>query len=165
MHIELGPLRPDPAMLVLGLTLLFLLMFTLGVLLFPRIERLRAERWDATEGRTVRAEAVRAEAEAVRDAALHEIAAARHEAARIRQGYAERGAAAIAAARADGSRDREQLLTTGRARIAADRAEAAAVLRQDLGGLAVLLAGRVIGEPVHTVAAERRTVERFLAAD
>ncbi|MFJ8474632.1 hypothetical protein [Kitasatospora sp. NPDC094011] len=165
MHIELGPLRPDPAMLVLGLTLLFLLMFALGVLLFPRIERLRAERWDATEGRTERAEAVRAEAEAVRDAALHEIAAARHEAARIRQEYAEHGAAAIAAARADGSRDREQLLTTGRARIAADHAEAAAVLRQDLGGLAVLLAGRVIGEPVHTVAAERRTVERFLAAD
>ncbi|MER7842928.1 hypothetical protein ABTZ03_03155 [Kitasatospora sp. NPDC096077] len=53
----------------------------------------------------------------------------------------------------------------GRARIAADRAEAAAVLRQDLGGLAVLLAGRVIGEPVHTVAAERRTVKRFLTAD
>ncbi|MFI9320401.1 hypothetical protein ACIGXI_11540 [Kitasatospora aureofaciens] len=163
MHFELGPLRPDPGMLVLGLAQLFLLMFALGVVLLPRIERMRAQRWDATEGRTERAEAVRAEAEATRDATLDEIAAARHEAARIRQEYAERGAAAIAAARAEGTRDRDHLLTTGRARIAAGRSAAADRLRQDVGDLAVALAGRVVGEPVHAVAAERRTVERLLA--
>ncbi|MER7669028.1 hypothetical protein ABTY61_11195 [Kitasatospora sp. NPDC096128] len=163
MHIELGPLRPDPSLLVLGLAQLFLLMFVLGVLLFPRVERMRAQRWDATEGRAERAEAVRAEAEAIRDAALDEITEARHEAARIRQEYTERGSAAIAAARAEGVRDRALLLTTGRARIAADRTEAAGVLRRDVGGLAVALAGRVVGESVHTVAAERRTVERFFA--
>nr|WP_223241984.1 F0F1 ATP synthase subunit B [Streptomyces sp. CBMA123] len=151
-------------MLVLGLTLLFLLMFVLGVLLLPRVERIQAQRWDATEGRTERAEAVLAEAEAVRDAALHEITEARHEAARIRQEYTERGSAAIASARADGARDRDLLLRTGRARIVADRAEVADVLRQDVGDLAVTLAGRVVGEPVHTVAAERRTVERFFAS-
>ncbi|MFH9348338.1 hypothetical protein [Kitasatospora sp. NPDC017646] len=162
MHIELGPLKPDPSMLVLGLAQLFLLMFALGVVLLPRIERMRARRWDATEGRTERAEAVRTEAEALRDAALDEIAGARHEAARIRQEYAERGAAAIAAARAEGTRDRDELLTTGRARIAAGRAAASERLRQDVGDLAVALAGRVVGEPVHSVATERRTVERFL---
>ncbi|MFB7907564.1 hypothetical protein ACFC1T_14120 [Kitasatospora sp. NPDC056076] len=163
MNIELGPLKPDPSMLVLGLAQLFLLMFALGVVLLPRIERVRAQRWDATEGRAERAEAVRAEAEAVRDAALHEITEARHEAARIRQEYTERGTAAIAAARAEGVRDRELVLATGRARIAADRTQAAGVLRQDVGDLAVVLAGRVVGEPVHTVAAQRRTVERFFA--
>lgn len=164
MNFELGPLKPDPGMLLLGLAQLFLLMFTLGVLLLPRIERVRAQRWDATEGRTERAEAIRAEAEAVRDAALYEIIEARHEAARIRQEYTERGSAAIAAARAEGVRDRELLLTGGRARITADRTAAAGLLRQDVGDLAVLLAGRVVGEPVHAVAAERRTVERFFAA-
>ncbi|WP_234434983.1 MULTISPECIES: hypothetical protein [Streptomyces] len=165
MNIELGPLKPDPSMLVLGLALFFLMMWILGVGLLPRIERVRAERWDATEGRTERAEAVRSEAEAVRDAALQEIGAARHEAARIREEYAERGAAAIAAARAEGLHARDALLATGRARIAADRAVAADRLRQDVGELAVALAGRVVGEPVDAVAARRRTVDRFFDAN
>jgi F-type H+-transporting ATPase subunit b len=47
---------------------------------------------------------------------------------------------------------------------AADRATAATRLRQDVGGPAVTLAGRVVGEPVHTIAAERRTVDRFFEA-
>ncbi|MGW3041816.1 F0F1 ATP synthase subunit B family protein [Kitasatospora sp. NPDC001159] len=161
MDIELGPLKPDPSMLALGLAQFFLLMWALGFHLLPRVERVRAQRWDATEGRTERAEAVRAEAEATRDAALQKITAARHEAARIRQEYAEQGTAAIAAARAEGLRDRDLLLATGHARIAADQAEAATRLRQDVGGLAVTLAGRVVGEPLHAIAAERRTVDRF----
>ncbi|WP_316520982.1 hypothetical protein [Kitasatospora brasiliensis] len=161
MTLELGPLKPEPAPLILGLALFFLLLWTLGRGLLPRIERVRAERWDATEGRAERAEALLAEAEATRTARLLELAEARHEAARIREEYAERGAAAMASARAEGLRTRDALLATGRARIAADRAEAERLLRQDVGELAVILAGRVIGEPVHTVAARRRTVERF----
>ncbi|MER7754305.1 hypothetical protein [Kitasatospora sp. NPDC097643] len=163
MNIELGPLKPEPAMLALGLALYFLMLWTLGRGAFPRIERLRAERRDATEGRAERAEAVRAEAEAVQDAGRRELAAARHEAARIRQEYAERGAAAIARARAEGARERDELLAAMRALIAAERAEAAARLRRDVGKLAVTLAGRVVGEPVHSVAADRRTVDRFLS--
>lgn len=161
MNLELGPLKPEPAPLILGLALFLLLLWTLGRHLLPRIERVRSERWEATEGRAERAEALLAEAEATREARLRELAEARHEAARIREEYAERGAAAMVAARTMGIRDRDELLATGRARIAADRAEAARLLRQDVGELAVTLAGRVIGEPVHAVAARRRTVERF----
>ncbi|MFJ9697356.1 hypothetical protein [Kitasatospora sp. NPDC101183] len=163
MKIELGPLKPEPSPLVLGLALLFLMMGVLGRFLLPRIERLRAERWDATEGRAQRAEELHAEAEAVRRARLKELAAARHEAARIRQDYAERGAASIAAARAEAVRDREAMLATTHAALDADRALVSARLRQDVGELAVSLAGRVVGEPVHAVAAERRTVDRFFA--
>ncbi|GAB7183395.1 F0F1 ATP synthase subunit B [Kitasatospora sp. Ki12] len=161
MNLELGPLKPEPAPLALGLALFFLILWTLGRHLLPRIERVQAERREATEGRAEHAEALRAEAEAVRDTHLRELAEARHQAARIREDCTERGAAAIAAARAEGLRERDELLTTGRARIAADRAAAAERLRQDVGELAVTLAGRVIGEPVHEVAARRRTVERF----
>ncbi|MEV7183336.1 hypothetical protein [Kitasatospora sp. NPDC093102] len=165
MNLEIGPLKPEPAPLILGLALFFLLLWTLGRHLLPRIERVQSERWEATEGRAERAEALLAEAEATWEARLRELAEARHEAARIRQEYAERGAAAMAAARAEGIRDRDELLATGRARIAADRAEAARLLRRDVGELAVALAGRVIGEPVHTVAEQRRTVERFFEAN
>ncbi|MFD8784871.1 F0F1 ATP synthase subunit B [Kitasatospora sp. NPDC059599] len=165
MNLELGPLEPEPVPLLLGLALFFLVLRILGRHLLPRAERVQAERWEATEGRMERAEALYAEADAVRDAHVRELAEARHEAARIRADYAERGAAAIAAARAEGLRTRDALLVAGRARIAADRAAAADVLRRDVGELAVTLAGRVIGEPVHAVAARRRTVERFFEAD
>ncbi|WP_371516802.1 hypothetical protein [Kitasatospora sp. NBC_01300] len=161
MNIELGPLSPEPFMLALGLTLFFLITWTLGHRILPRVERIQTERWDATEGRAERAEAIRAEAEAAHDAGRQELAQARHEAARIRQEYAEQGAAAVAAARAEGVRDRHRLVTATHARIAADRAAAAEQLRQDVGELAVTLAGRVVGEPVHAVAASRRTVDRF----
>ncbi|WP_031074469.1 hypothetical protein [Streptomyces sp. NRRL WC-3742] len=163
MKIELGPLGPKPSEQILGLILLFTMMAFLGLRLLPRIERLRAERWDATEGRVERAEELLAEAESVRQARLEELVAARHEAARIRQDYAEQGAASIAAARAEALRDREALLAATHAALDADRVQANARLREDVGELAVTLAGRVVGEPVHAVAIERRTVDRFFA--
>ncbi|MFD4396018.1 hypothetical protein [Kitasatospora sp. NPDC058397] len=79
MNIELGPLEPEPFMLALGLTLLFLITWTLGHRLLPRVERAQAERWDATGGRTERADAIRAEAEAGRVVGepVHAVAAGR----------------------------------------------------------------------------------------
>ncbi|WP_188299402.1 hypothetical protein [Streptomyces sp. CBMA156] len=165
MNLGLGPLEPEPAPLLLGLALFLLLLWMLGRRLLPRIERVRAARWEATEGRAEHAERLLAEAEATREARLRELSDARHEAAGIRAEYAEHGAAAMAAARAEGIRDRDGLLAAGRARIAADRAEAAALLRRDVGEPAVALAGRVIGEPVHAVAAQRRMVERFFESN
>ncbi|MFF0409830.1 hypothetical protein ACFYUY_05260 [Kitasatospora sp. NPDC004745] len=164
MNFELGPLKPEPFMLALGLALFFLVLWILGHGLFPRIERIMAERWEATEGRTLRAEAVRAEAEAARDAGRHELARARLRAARIRQEYAERGAAAVTAAREEATRERSRLVTAAHARIAADQTEVTNRLRRDVGELAVALAGRVVGEPVHGVAADRRTVDRFFGS-
>ncbi|MEU9041280.1 MULTISPECIES: F0F1 ATP synthase subunit B [unclassified Kitasatospora] len=161
MNLEL---KPEPVVL-LGLAQFFLILWILGRHLLPRIERVQAERREITESRTGRAETLHAEAAAVRDAHLRELAEARHEAARIREDYAERGAAAIAAARAEGLRDRDELLATAHPQIAADRAAATDRLRRDVGELAVALAGRVIGEPVHAVAARRRTVDRFFEAN
>ncbi|MQS12037.1 hypothetical protein F7Q99_06940 [Streptomyces kaniharaensis] len=161
MNLELGPLQPEPAPLVLGLVLFFLMMWAFGRGIIPRIERIRAERWEATEGRAERAEAIRAEAEAAYDAAREQLANARHEAARIRQEYAEQGAAAIAAAREEGSRDRDRLLASAHVQLTADRVLAEAQLRHEVGTLAVDLAGRVVGEPVGAVAERRGTVDRF----
>ncbi|MEV7023690.1 hypothetical protein [Kitasatospora sp. NPDC093558] len=163
MKLELGPLQPDPGQLALGLALLFLMVGALGRGIIPRIERVRAERWEATEGRAERAEAVRAEAEAVHDAVRQQLADARHEASRIRQEYAEQGAAAIATAREEALRDRDRLVAAAHARLASDRELSAARLRDDVGEFAVDLAGRVVGESVAAVAARRGTVDRFFA--
>ncbi|MFJ5117867.1 hypothetical protein [Kitasatospora sp. NPDC088548] len=161
MDLELGPLMPGPAELIVGLVCFFLLFWLLGRLLLPRAERVLAERRDAIEGRTERAEAIRAEAERTLDTCRQELADARHEAARIRQEATGQGAAIIAAAREKGIRERDRLVAEAGARISVDQALAAVSLQAEVGELAVELAGRVVGEPLAAVAARRGTVERF----
>ncbi|MGW6913136.1 F0F1 ATP synthase subunit B family protein [Kitasatospora sp. NPDC054939] len=158
---DIGPLKPDAVELIVGLTVFFLIFGILGRVLLPRVERVLAERRDATEGRIGRAEAVRAEAEQALADYRRELADAQREAARIRQEAAEEGAALIAAAREEGQRERERLVADAHARIAVDQALAAVSLRYDVGELALDLAERVVGEPLAAVAARRGTVDRF----
>ncbi|MFI9326113.1 F0F1 ATP synthase subunit B [Kitasatospora sp. NPDC052868] len=160
-HMELGPLKPEPVELVFGLLCFLLMVWLLGRRVLPRMERVLADRHDCIEGGIERAEALRAEAEQAFEARQRELAGARHEAARIRQEAAEQGAALIAAARAEGVRERDRLVAEAQARISVDQAMAAVLLRQDVGELAVDLAGRVVGESVAAVAAQRGTVGRF----
>ncbi|GAA2829159.1 F0F1 ATP synthase subunit B [Kitasatospora paracochleata] len=159
----MGPLQPNPAELVLGLCLFFALFAVLGVVLLPRIERVLADRHDATEGGLARAEQTRAEAERTADELAERLAAARHEAAAVRQRATEEAAALLAAARAEGIRLRAELVAEAHARIAVDRALAEIELRAEVGALSVELASRVVGEPLADFAAERGTVERYFA--
>ncbi|MFE2728864.1 hypothetical protein [Kitasatospora sp. NPDC059327] len=161
MNLALGPLKPEPGELIVGLSCFLLMVWVLGSRVLPRIERLQADRRDAIEGGAERAEALHAEAERTYRAYRASLADARHEAARIRQDAAEQGAAALAAAREEGVRERDRLVAEAHARIAVDRALAAVVLRRAVGELAVELAGRVVGEPLAAAAAERDTVKRF----
>ncbi|MCG6493360.1 F0F1 ATP synthase subunit B [Kitasatospora sp. A2-31] len=158
---KLGPLKPEPAALIVGLACFFLMIWLLGRKVLPRIERVQADRRDATEGRLERAEELNAEADRTYEAYRKVLADARHEAARIRQEAAEQGAALIATAREEGLRERDRLVGEAHAQIAVDQALAAVTLRHDVGELAVELAGRVVGESVSAVAAERATVARF----
>ncbi|MFJ8430301.1 hypothetical protein ACIQ9P_03250 [Kitasatospora sp. NPDC094019] len=161
MDLELGPLKPEPAELLVGLAFFFLVFWALGRTVLPRVERVLAERHDATEGRLERAAATMAEADRTMEQYRRELASARHEASRIRQEAAEAGAAIVAAAREEGLRERDLLIGEADARLAVDRVFAEAALREDVGRLATELAGRVVGESVAGVASERRTAERF----
>ena len=48
------------------------------------------------------------------------------------------------------------------AQIASERQQVLAEMRREVGGLAVTLAGKVVGESLEDEARQRRTVERFL---
>ncbi|MEV4616107.1 F0F1 ATP synthase subunit B [Kitasatospora sp. NPDC049258] len=158
----MGPLKPDPAELLIGLLVFFVTFALLGKVLLPRVERILAERRDATEGRQERAEQLRAEAEDTLAALRHEISTAQHEAARIRQEATEQGLALMAEIRAEGQRERAELVAAARAAIALDRELAEIELHAQVGDLAIELAGRVVGESLADLAEQRRTVERFL---
>ncbi|MFD5466299.1 hypothetical protein ACFWIQ_26225 [Kitasatospora sp. NPDC127059] len=160
----MGPLQPDLAELVVGLVCFFLIFGILGVVVLPRIEKLLAERRDATEGGVERAEAVRAEALRVYEEFQTELTAARHEAAEIRQTATEEGAALIARLRAEGQQLRDGMLAEAQVQLAADRVLAEAALREDVVRLAGELAGRVIGEPVAELPRTRAIADEFFAA-
>ncbi|MFC8449422.1 hypothetical protein [Kitasatospora sp. NPDC057223] len=159
----MGPLEPDPTEIIVGLICFFLIFGILGRIILPRLEQTLARREDAIEGGAERARAAMAEAEDTYTAYRQELAAAQHEAARIRQAAAEEGAALITAAREQGQREREELVAAAHAQIAVDQALAAITLRENVGGLATDLAGRIIGEPLDAFAAQRGSVERFFA--
>ncbi|GAA1195372.1 F-type H+-transporting ATPase subunit b [Kitasatospora gansuensis] len=163
MKLDIGPLQPDLPAMLFGLALFAVITIVLGRVLFPRLERTLADRHDAIEGRLDYSEGLQAEAREIFAEYRRVLNEAHHEAARIRQGAAEEGAALVAAARAEGLAEREALVTAARATLAVDRELAELELRADVGMLAVELAGRVVGEPLGEFADRRDSVERFFA--
>ncbi|MEU3503761.1 hypothetical protein ABZ726_24415 [Streptomyces hundungensis] len=148
LPMNVGPLNPTVPDLLIGLVLFLLCFWVMAGLLLPRINRTLREREALTTGRASEAEATLAEAAEVRARYEAELAAARHEAARIRQQAKEEGTAAMTAARADGIRVRDELVAAATAGIAAARAAAEAELRPHVDALAAELAGRILGEPL-----------------
>ncbi|MGK4579443.1 F0F1 ATP synthase subunit B [Kitasatospora sp. HPMI-4] len=159
----MGPLQPDPAELVLGLVVFFLIFGILGKALLPRIERTLAEREDAIGGGMERAETARAEAQRIYEEYQAELKAARHEASRLRQEAAEEGAAMLAAIRAEGQQQRDQLVAEATVQLAADRVIAEAELREDVIAVATELASRVVGESLADLPNTRAVADAFFA--
>ncbi|MEU7020039.1 hypothetical protein AB0C52_11440 [Streptomyces sp. NPDC048717] len=146
--MDLGPLNPVWAELILGAVLFALTFLILAKGILPKINRTLAEREDAIEGGTGRADDLRAEATAIREQYEAELAEARHDAARIRSQATEEGSAAIAAARAEGIAERDGILAAGHQQIATEREAAERELSTDVDAWAQALAGRIVGEPV-----------------
>ncbi|KNB52635.1 F0F1 ATP synthase subunit B [Streptomyces caatingaensis] len=162
LAIDIGPLKPDIAPLILGLVLFFLVFAVIAKGILPRINKVLAEREQSTEGRFGEAEETRSEAERVHAEYQELLAEARHEAARLRQEAVEQGNAIIAELRAEGQRQRDEIVSAGHAMIDAERAVAEAELREQVGVLATELAGKIVGESVEEYARQSGIVDRFL---
>jgi F-type H+-transporting ATPase subunit b len=157
-----NPLVPPLPELVIGLIAFAIVFGFLAKKLLPNINKVLEERREAIEGGMEKAEAVQAEAQQALEEYRAQLAEARHEANRLRQEAQEQGAALIAEMRAEGQRQREDIVAAGHAQIEADRKAAAQQLRQDVGNLAVELAGKLVGEALNDVARQSRTIDRFL---
>ncbi|MEC4016726.1 F0F1 ATP synthase subunit B [Streptomyces sp. H27-D2] len=157
-----NPLIPPIPELVIGLVAFAIVFFFLAKKLLPNINKVLDERRAAIEGGMEKAEATQAEAQQVLEDYRAQLADARHEAARLRQEAQEQGAALIVEMRAEGQRQREEIIAAGHTQIEADRKQAAHSLRQDVGKLAVDLAGKIVGESLDDHARQSRTIDRFL---
>jgi len=157
-----NPLVPVPAEIIVGLIAFSLLFFFLLKKVWPVFEKTYAERTAAIEGGLKKAEQAQAEAAEAKKKYDDQLAEARSEAGRIRTEAQAQRADIVEAAREEARVENERIVASGQAQIASERSSALAELRRDVGGLAVTLAGRIVGESLEDEARQRRTVERFL---
>ena len=157
-----NPLLPNLTELIVGAVTFGIIFFALWKVLIPRLNQTLEERTDKIEGGLQRAEEAQAEANATLGKYREQLAEARHEAARLREEAREQGAQIIAEMREQAQAEARRLVDAAHAQIEADRQQALQSLRTEVGGLAVDLASRVVGESLTDEARQRRVVERFL---
>jgi F-type H+-transporting ATPase subunit b len=157
-----NPLIPNLTELIVGLVTFGIIFFALWKVLMPRLNQTLAERTDKIEGGLQRAEEAQTEANATLARYREQLAEARHEAARLREEAREQGAQIIAEMREQAQVEARRLVDAAHAQIEADRQQALQSLKTEVGGLAVDLASRVVGESLTDEARQRRVVERFL---
>jgi F-type H+-transporting ATPase subunit b len=157
-----NPLVPNLTELIVGAVTFGIIFFALWKVLIPRLNKTLEERTDKIEGGLQRAEETQAEADETLARYREQLAEARHEAARLREQAREQGAQIIAEMREQAQAEGRRLVEAAHAQIEADRQQALQSLRTEVGGLAVDLASRVVGESLTDEARQRRVVERFL---
>ncbi|GAA3411252.1 F0F1 ATP synthase subunit B [Streptosporangium vulgare] len=157
-----NPLLPHTYELVVGGFAFFVVLFVVGKILTPRIQKTLVERTDAIEGGIKRAEDAQAEAQALLKQYKDQLSEARHEASRLREEAREQGAQIKAELREEAQAEARRLVEAAHLQIEADRQQAFAQLRTELGRLSIELAGRIVGESLEDEARQRRTVDRFL---
>jgi F-type H+-transporting ATPase subunit b len=157
-----NPLLPDMAEMTIGIFSFLVVLFFLGKVLLPRIEKTLAERTDLIEGGLKRADDAQAEAASTLEQYRAQLAEARHEAARLREEAREQGAQILAEMREQAQAEARRLVEAAHVQIEAERLQAVAQLRAEVGSMSVELAGRVVGESLEDEARQRRIVDRFL---
>ena len=158
-----NPIVPEIGELVVGALAFGILFAVLAVKAFPRIQAVYEERTDRIEGGLKRAEAAQAEAQRTLEQYKAQLAEARQEAARIREEARDEGRAIVAQLREEAHAEAARISAQNDEKMRADREQATASLRREVGGIALSLAERVLGETLSDDERQRRLVDRFLA--
>ena len=145
-------------------SLIFLVIFALVFMKFilPRLTAVLDERAEKIEGGLRNAEKVQQQVDQLKRDQEQELAAARREAASIREKARADGQKIIDEARSRAESESERVLTAGRQQLRAERISAAAELRGELGALASDLASKIVGESLNDDERSRRVIDRFL---
>lgn len=158
-----NPLIPE--LYDIGWSALCLVIILLVVWRFalPRVTKMLDERSAAIEGNIEKADAAQKEAEAVLTEYNKQLADARREAGEIRESAHGDGKKIVAEAKAQATAEAERVMTSAQTQIEAERQSAMVSLRTEVGGIALDLAGNVIGESLSDDQKAQSVVDRFLA--
>lgn len=156
-----NPILPAANELIFGTLAFLVLLFLLSRFVFPRVNALLEERAANIQGKLEQAERDRRDAQELLARRREQLRAAREEVARIVEEGRRRGEETRQEILARAEREAERLAARAREQIQGERARAVAEIRQDMGTLAVELAGRILGETMDGDR-QRRVVDRFL---
>lgn len=129
----------------------------------PRINKVLDARSAAIEGNIEKADEAQRQAEAALAEYTQQLADARREAGEIREGARADGKKIVDEAKANATIEAERIMASAHAQIEAERQAAMVSLRNDVGTLALDLAGNVIGETMADDQKAQGVVDRFLA--
>ena len=158
-----NPIFPIGQEIIIGTIAFAVLCFVLMKYVFPRMEQTFKARVEAIEGGIKRAEERQAEANALFEQYKLQLAEARTEAARIREEARADAEGIKSDVLAKAREESDRIIAAGREQLTAERQTIIRELRSDIGGLAVELASKIVGESLADEARQRGTVERFLA--
>jgi F-type H+-transporting ATPase subunit b len=158
-----NPIFPIGQEIIIGTIAFAVLCFVLMKYVFPRMEQTFKARVEAIEGGIKRAEERQAEANALFEQYKLQLAEARTEAARIREEARADAEGIKSDVLATAREESDRIIAAGREQLTAERQTIIRELRSDIGGLAVELASKIVGESLADEARQRGTVERFLA--
>lgn len=159
---EQNPLIPPLPEIIVGLIAFGLVVWLFWKMVVPRFESAYEARRDAIEGGIEKAQAMQAEAKQALETYQAQLAEARTEAASIREDARSEGQAIVDGMRTAAQAESARIVARGEEQLVAQRQQTVAELRGQIGGLAVTLAGRVVGESLEDDARRRGTVDRFL---
>jgi F-type H+-transporting ATPase subunit b len=158
-----NPLAVDPVEVVVGVVAFLLLFIVLRRTVFPRLERMYAERAERIDGGMRRAEETRRQAAALRQDYEAQHAALRAEAARIRDEARAEGQRVRAELRAAAEEEAERMRLRGVEQLDRAREQVRQELHPRLGEPATALAERILGGRLDP-ALQAAVVAEFLAA-
>lgn len=148
---------------IIGLVAFLVVFFVLGKFALPKISEALKKRTEAIEGGIQRAEEAEAKANGMLDQYQRKISGAHDEAAAIRAKAESDGRQIVSDAKAQAEVERAAITTRAEAQLGAERTQTVAALRRDVGGMAVDLAGRIVGEALQDDARAKAVVDRFIA--
>lgn len=158
-----SPVIPIWQEVVIGVVAFAVLCFILMRYVFPRMEQMFQARVEAIEGGLKRAEQAQAQANELLEQYKAQLAEARTEAAGIRDQARADAEGIRADVLAKAREESDRIIAAGREHLTAERQSIVRELRTEVGGLAVDLASRIVGESLADEARRRGTVERFIS--
>ncbi|WP_147917897.1 F0F1 ATP synthase subunit B [Ruania zhangjianzhongii] len=157
-----NPLIPAAYDIIWSLVVTVIIGFFFFKYLLPKLNAILDERAAKIEGGLQLAEKAQAEAAEAKVETERELAAARKEAAGIREEANSDGAQIVAEARTKAQTEAARIAENAQRQIEAARQSAVVSLRADVGTLATELASRIVGESLADDARQSRVVDRFL---
>lgn len=154
------PALPD---LLWGTVSFIILLVAFSKFILPSFNKVLDERAEKIEGGMRRAEQAQAEAARALAEYTAQLESARTEAAAMRNAAADEKRHVIEEAKAEAVAAADAVHQRAKEQVAAERGQVAVELQKQIGGLALEIASKVVGDNLHDDERARAVVDRFIA--